>query len=114
MKNATATAATEAPTTTRLGALVREARTAKGMSLSQVGKALTRPVHGTYVYKIEQGEKEPHDPALLADLGRVLGVDPEVLFWVTGQLPPDITQRRVPPVVKIKAGFAALRRAVGR
>jgi transcriptional regulator with XRE-family HTH domain len=116
MKSNGTTAAAKAPpvdTAMRLAGLVRDARRAKGLSLSQVGKAMGRPVHGTYIYKIEQGEKVPRDPELLAELGRVLGIDPETMFWATGQLPPDLA-RRMPSAPKIKAGFAALRRAVGR
>jgi transcriptional regulator with XRE-family HTH domain len=62
----------EVPSTTALGAAVRHARKARGLSLEQVGAALGLR-NGNFVGMVERGLREPDD-VRLRDWERTLGV----------------------------------------
>jgi len=74
-----------------LGAELRRARTARGLSLDAAGRAAN--ISQGYLHKLEAGRVDSPSPRVLQRLGEVLGVPYRRLMDLAGYLPPDVAPR---------------------
>lgn len=74
-----------------LGAELRRARTARGLSLDAAGRAAN--ISQGYVHKLEAGRVESPSPRVLRRLGEVLDVPYERLMELAGYLVPGTDPR---------------------
>lgn len=70
-----------------LSALLRSARQSAGLTLVQVAER--SGLSTTFVCDLEHGRRGAA-PATLERVGRVLGLDVDLLFAAQGELPPDL------------------------
>ncbi|MDC0750006.1 helix-turn-helix domain-containing protein [Polyangium mundeleinium] len=82
--------------TPKLGALLRESRQKRGMSLRQFGERLQKEdgssLSPQYLNDIEHGRRNPPDDCILKQMAEVLGLDVQVLLAMAGREPPEVTE----------------------
>lgn len=71
----------------QLGAVIRQAREALGLSLRQLAE--TVDVHHSFLARLESGDYQTAKPAFLQRLSRVLEVDERDLFALAGLDAPE-------------------------
>lgn len=71
----------------RLGDVIREARTALGLSLRQLSDAVG--THYSFLARLESGDYQTTKPAILQRLSRVLELDERDLFSLAGLDAPE-------------------------
>jgi transcriptional regulator with XRE-family HTH domain len=100
------------------GQVVSGARRAAGMSQKELAARIRKedgaPISPQYLNDLERDRRNPPAEAMLRQFAAQLGLDPEYLCFVAGQLPDDL--RRVDGAAagpeRVVAAFQAFRRTL--
>ncbi len=90
-----------------LGQLIVEQRKATGQT--QKALAADLGISAQYLHDIEQGLRHPKDAYFLQLLACLIHVSQDYIFYLTGQIPPDIMQADANAEEAIK-GFDTFRK----
>ncbi len=97
-----------------LGKAVRERRMALGLTQREFAARVRfedgHSISATYLCLIEQGLYKPRGH-IIAEFARVLGVNPDVFFYLAGRVPPDVCEIDATNE-ELEAAFAAFRRVL--
>lgn len=93
-------------THTALGDLVRSVRRERGLTLRALGKLMG--VSAAYISDIERGNRRPTSDAVLQLLAPALDIDPDIVWFTAGRIPPDLRDRTTDRDV-VRQAFAAMR-----
>jgi transcriptional regulator with XRE-family HTH domain len=97
-----------------LGKAVRERRLALGLTQPEFATRVRfedgHSISATYLCLIEHGLYKPRGH-IIAEFARVLGVNPDVFFYLAGRVPPDVCEVDVTNE-ELEAAFGAFRRVL--
>ena len=97
-----------------LGKAVRERRMALGLTQREFAMRVRfedgHSISATYLCLIEQGLYKPRGH-IIAEFARVLGVNPDVFFYLAGRVPPDVCEIDATNE-ELEAAFEAFRRVL--
>lgn len=97
-----------------LGKAVREKRMALGLTQREFATRVRfedgHSISATYLCLIEQGLYKPRGH-IIAEFARVLGVNPDVFFYMAGRVPPDVCEIDATNE-ELEAAFEAFRRVL--
>lgn len=97
-----------------LGKAVREKRMALGLTQRELATRVRfedgHSISPTYLCLIEQGLYKPRGH-IIAEFARVLGVNPDVFFYLAGRVPPDVYEIDATNE-ELEAAFEAFRRVL--
>lgn len=103
------------PESTTFGSQVAEARKALGLSQKDLASKITKedgePISPQYLNDIEHDRRNPPSESMIYQFAKELKVEPEVLFYLAGKLPQDLTKPSVERE-KIVAAYQAFRKAL--
>jgi len=69
------------------------------------------PITPQYLNDIEHDRRSPTSDHMVKEFARVLGLNPDVLYWLAGRVPHDVKRRHISPE-KIDQAFTAFRKAL--
>jgi transcriptional regulator with XRE-family HTH domain len=99
------------------GQAIAEARKKAGLSQKDLAARIKKddgtPISPQYLNDIEHDRRNPPAGKLLEQLARELGLSPDYLSYLAGELPADVRTMPSPPD-KVEAAFKAFRRALGK
>lgn len=93
-------------TPTRLSFFLIDARTRMGLTQKRFGKLIG--ASQGYIHQLESGVRTIKNNQKLEALAHKIGVDPDILYFFSGRLPPDIEMME-PDLEQIKVGFDTMR-----
>lgn len=97
-----------------LGKAVRERRMALGLTQREFASRVRfedgHSISATYLCLIEHGIYKPRGH-IIAEFARVLGVNPDVFFYLAGRVPPDVCEMDATNE-DLEAAFEAFRRVL--
>jgi transcriptional regulator with XRE-family HTH domain len=97
-----------------LGKAVREKRLALGLTQREFASRIRfedgHSISATYLCLIEHGVYKPRGH-IIAEFARVLGVNPDVFFYLAGRVPPDVCEIDATNE-ELQAAFEAFRRVL--
>lgn len=70
-----------------------------------------KPISPQYLNDIERNRRNPPSEEIIKELAQALSLDPEYLFFVAGQMPPDLRDGSKSPE-SVQKAFVAFRRAL--
>ena len=80
----------------KFGAAIREARQRLKLSLQKVGVKLRKddgtPVSPQYLNDLEHGRRNPPDEKIVAQMAKVLDIDPDTLLSLAGKGPVEVQE----------------------
>ncbi len=101
--------------TSSFGRAIASARKILGMSQKELaGKILKEDgetITPQYLTDIERDRRSPSSEHLVNQFASVLGVSSDVLYWLAGRVPSDLTEGKVTPK-QIDKAFLAFRKAL--
>src|SRR5208282_4167856 len=74
-----------------------------------IQKEVGAPITAQYLNDIEHDRRSPSSPAIIEQFAKALQIEPEVLYFQAGALPPDLQNRSVPSE-RVVAAFQAFRK----
>jgi transcriptional regulator with XRE-family HTH domain len=89
----------------------------KDLGLSQkdlAGKIIKEdgmPITPQYLNDIEHDRRSPSSEHIVKQFADVLGISPNVLYWLAGRVPRDLAEKNIPPE-RIDKAFAAFRKTI--
>ena len=97
------------------GSQIAAARKALGMSQKDLAAKITKedgePISPQYLNDIEHDRRNPPSEEMIYQFANELKLAPEVLFYLSGKLPQDLTKSTVGRE-KIVAAYQAFRKAL--
>ena len=101
--------------TSSFGRAISSARKDLGLSQKDLafkirkedGEAITPQ----YLNDIEHDRRSPSSDHLVKQFSTVLKIKAEILYWLAGRMPSDMTKRKATPE-QIESGFMAFRKAM--
>jgi transcriptional regulator with XRE-family HTH domain len=81
--------------------------------VAEVRNADGKPISIPYLVDLEHDRRKPSDEVLL-QLAKVLKVDSDVLYFLAGRVPADLTAERINSTEELAAAWKAFRREVKR
>jgi transcriptional regulator with XRE-family HTH domain len=98
------------------GAIVSEARRAKGLSQKElalkVKKEDGQPISAQYLNDIEHDRRNPPSEFLIGQMAEAIGLSKDVLCLAAGTLPKDLKNIATTQPEKVEQAFKVFRRAV--
>jgi transcriptional regulator with XRE-family HTH domain len=99
-----------------LGKTVRERRLALGLTQRAFAARVRfedgHAISATYLCLIEHDLYKPRGH-IIAEFARVLGVNPDVFFYLAGRVPPDLHEHEIENE-ELESAFRAFRQALAR
>jgi transcriptional regulator with XRE-family HTH domain len=101
--------------TSSFGRAIASAR--KDLELSQkdlankIRKEDGESITPQYLNDIEHDRRSPSSDHIVKQFATVLKIKPDILYWLAGRVPGDITKRTASPE-QIETAFAAFRRTI--
>ncbi len=97
------------------GKIIRRERQRQRLSLKAVSERVLKedgqPITPQYLNDIEHERRHAPSPYLIGQIATALGLAPEVLYYVAGQIPRDLANLQVDEETII-AGYKALRKVL--
>lgn len=97
------------------GSQIAEARKALGLSQKDLASKITKedgqPISPQYLNDIEHDRRNPPSEEMIYQFAKELKIESEVLFYLAGKLPQDLTKPSVERE-KIVAAYQAFRKAL--
>jgi transcriptional regulator with XRE-family HTH domain len=81
--------------------------------VAQVRNADGKPISIPYLVDLEHDRRKPSDQ-VLQQLARVLKVDSDLLYFLSGRIPADLTAASIDSTEELSAAWKAFRREVRR
>jgi transcriptional regulator with XRE-family HTH domain len=75
----------------------------------RIQKEVGTPITAQYLNDIEHDRRSPSSPVIIEQFAKELQLEPEVLYFQAGALPPDL-QNRTAPNERVVAAFQAFRK----
>ena len=100
-----------------LGQFIVERRKELGLAgrevVAEVRNSDGKPISIPFLVDLEHGRRKPSDE-VLEQLAKVLKVDSDVLYFLAGRFPADLSATTVNSAQELAAGWKAFRREVKR
>ena len=97
------------------GSAISGARKDKRMSQKELAALIKREdgvqISPQYLNDIEHDRRSPSSDFLVQQFAKILGVDPDYLYFLAGKLPSDVTNKQVAPE-RVQEAMVAFRRAL--
>ena len=97
------------------GKIIRRERQRQGLSLKTVAERVLKedgqPITPQYLNDIEHERRHAPSPYLIGQIAKALGLAPEVLYYIAGQIPTDLANLQLDEETII-AGYKALRKVL--
>ena len=101
--------------TTSFGRAITSKRKQLGMSQKDLANKIVKedgtPITPQYLNDIEHDRRSPSSEHIVNQFAVVLDVSSNVLYWLAGRVPHDLTHTKVPPD-RIEKAFAVFRRTL--
>ena len=98
------------------GALLSDARRAKGLSQKELASRLKKDdgqsISPQYLNDIEHGRRNPPPEYLISQIAEILDCDKDTLCIAAGTIPSDLVRLAVNQPDKVERAFKAFRRSV--
>lgn len=96
-----------------LGDTIAESRKEQGITLKDLAGSIQKedgkPITPQYLNDIEHDRRTPTSPEFIDQVARALNLEPELLYYQSGTLPPQLVKESLPKE-KVLAAFSAFRR----
>ena len=100
---------------TTVGEAIARTRKVLGISQKELARRIKKedgsPISPQYLNDIERDRRNPPSEFLIEQFASALGVPADHLFYLAGQIPPDLRDGSRPPEV-VEEAFVAFRRAL--
>ena len=97
------------------GRAISSARKLKQLSQKELSALIRKedgePITPQYLNDIEHDRRSPSSDHIVKQFASVLGIHPDVLYWLAGRVPGDVTQKKASEV-QIERAFTAFRKAL--
>jgi transcriptional regulator with XRE-family HTH domain len=97
------------------GQVLREARKKAGVTQRELAARLKRedgrPVDPPYLNAVEHDHRYPPEDYLIEQMGKIVGISPDVLYFHANRQPPDVKTEAGQE--RLEAAYRAFRRALG-
>ena len=102
--------------TSSFGRTIASARKQLQMSQKDLAARILKqedgePITPQYLNDIEHDRRSPSSEHMVQQFATVLHINTDVLYWLAGRVPIDLTDKSIPPA-QIEKGFAAFRKTV--
>lgn len=101
--------------TSSFGYAIASARKKLGMSQKDLAAKIRKEdgaaITPQYLNDIERDRRSPSSDHLVTQFAKVLGISPNILYWLAGRVPSDLTGVKVTPK-QIDNAFLAFRKAL--
>jgi transcriptional regulator with XRE-family HTH domain len=101
----------------RFGDVIAAERKANGLSQKELASRIIKEdgvaISPQYLNDLERNRRNPPTEYIIERLAEELGLDPEYLFYVSGQMPPDLRDG-TRPKEEVRQAFVAFRRELDK
>lgn len=99
-----------------LGRYIASERKKLGLSQKDLAARIKKedgtPISPQYLNDIELERRNPSSDQLLQQFATQLNIEPDYLYWLAGQLPPNARDGSNTPPALVHAAFQAFRRTI--